>query len=87
MGHIPVFYTKIRAAYGQTEIDVIRRAHVLGYELIPFSGYTNSDIGYAGNPGPLHAQSRENLRRAIAIQDACRVVIDGQCDWPHIQQS
>ena len=83
----PVFYTTIRPAIDQPVTVVHARAHALGYELMPFAGFSDSDIGFAGNRGPRFEQSRENLRRVIEIQDACRVVIDGESDWPHIHQT
>ena len=80
-------YTKIRPAEGQSEVEIIRKAHVLGYELVPFEGYTDSDIGYAGNKGPKYDESKKNLAALKEIQDACVVRIDGLEDWPHIVQS
>ncbi len=80
----PVFYTKIRPAEGQREDEVIKIAHNLGYELMPFNGYTDADIGYAGNRGPKYAESRENLTRCIEIQNAAVKHFENGDDWPHI---
>ena len=79
----PVFYTTIRPAIDQPVTVVHARAHALGYELMPFAGFSDSDIGYPGNPGPLFAVARANLVRCIEIQNACQHA----GDWPHIQQS
>ena len=84
---IAVFYSHIRPAYGQTEIDVIRRAHALGYELMPFNGWTDSDLGFAGNRGPRLALCRANGTRIAEIQDACEVQTPEGADWPHITTS
>ncbi|MHB2010052.1 MAG: hypothetical protein ACYCOX_18700 [Acidobacteriaceae bacterium] len=78
----PIFYTNIRPAHGQTESAVIKKAHVLGFELVRFNGYSDADIGYAGNRGPKYDESRENLAALREIQDACMV----SGDWPHITQ-
>ena len=82
----PVFYTRIRPAHGQTTVEVIRRAHALGYELVPFNGWTNAEIGASGNHGSAWTASRENLKRCGEIQDACIVRTDSGADWPHIIQ-
>lgn len=84
---IPVFYTSIRPAHGQTEVEIIRRAHALGYELVSFAGWTDADIGYAGNRGPSYTASRNNLLHANKIRDACVVETPDGPDWPHIIQS
>ena len=83
-GTVVVFYSHIRPAHGQTVADVIRRAHVLGYELMPFSGWDNADIGYAGNRGPHFVAARANGQRCGEIQDACIVETPEGPDWPHI---
>jgi hypothetical protein len=78
----PVFYTHIRPAIGQTVVDVIRRAHTLGYEMMTFAGWTDADLGPSGMPGPRRAEAKANGELIRAIQDACE--LDG--DWPHIEQ-
>jgi hypothetical protein len=80
----PVFYSHIRPAYGQTLVEIIRRAHALGYELMPFNGWDDADIGYPGNRGPHYVASRENLKCCIEIQDASMVHTPEGADWPHI---
>jgi hypothetical protein len=79
----PVLYTHIRPAIGQPVLDVIRRAHSLGYELILFAGWTDADLGPSGMPGPRRDDAKANGDSIRAIQDACE--IDG--DWPCIEQS
>ncbi len=59
-----VFYTRIELYPGLTEVQVIKRAHVLGYELIPFEGWTDAELGMPGNHGPRWAEARAN-RKAI----------------------
>lgn len=82
-----VLYTRIRPAHGQTEAQVISRAHVLGYELMPFNGWDDADLGYAGNRGPRWAEAKLNGEKLRAIQDACVVHAAGGDDWPHIVQT
>lgn len=81
-----VFYTAIRPAIGQREDEVIRRAHVLGYELVPFAGWDDADLGYAGNRGPRWAEAQINGARLREIQDLCVVHSEEGDDWPHILQ-
>lgn len=84
---ITVFYTTIRPAKGQSVDDVIKTAHNLGYKLVQFEGYTESDIGYACHPGIKYLEANENLKRCNAIQDAAVVHFpNGDDDWPHIMQ-
>lgn len=54
------FYTKIDLYDGLTEADVIKRAHVLGYELMKFAGYSDADLGMPGNHGPRWADAQRN---------------------------
>jgi len=82
-----VFYSKIIPAETQTLADIIRKAHVLGYELVQFNGYDNDDLGSSGNHGPRWNESREQKKMAMEITDACEVIIDGACDFPHIIQT
>lgn len=79
----PVFYTSIRPAIDQTEFTVIRMAHVLGYEMVPFTGFTDIDIGPSGMHGPKYNEASVNRRRIKQIQDACEI----NNDWPLIRQS
>ncbi|NTW07696.1 MAG: hypothetical protein HGA29_07620 [Syntrophaceae bacterium] len=83
---ITVFYTTIRPAEGQRIDDVIKIAHDLGYKLVPFEGYTESDIGYACHPGIKYHESNENMKRCIEIQDAAVVHLPNGDDWPYIMQ-
>ena len=83
----PVFYTSIRPAHQQSITDITRRARAMGYELMRFNGYSNSDIGYAGNRGPHFEFSRLNLARCIEIQEACVAHTPDGNDWPHIDHT
>ncbi|HBG07681.1 MAG: hypothetical protein A2075_09155 [Geobacteraceae bacterium GWC2_58_44] len=80
----PVFYTQIRPAIGQTEGEVIRAAHALGYDLVAFEGYSDTDLGMPGNRGAKWAESQKNLCAANEIQNACVVHSEDGDDWPHI---
>ena len=79
-----VFYSHIRPALGQTVVEIIRRAHTLGYELMPFRGWDDTDLGYPGNPGPHRAAAKLNLKHCIEIQDACATHTPEGTDYPHI---
>lgn len=79
-------YSNIRPAFGQTKVDVIRRAHALGYELLKFVGFDDADLGYAGNRGPLWMTAKANGAILREIQDACVVNTANGKDWPHIIQ-
>lgn len=81
-----VLYANIRAAHGQTEAQIIRWAHVLGYELVPFNGWDETDIGYAGHRGPRWEEAKTNGKKLRLIQDACVVHSPEGDDWPHIVQ-
>jgi hypothetical protein len=76
---IPVFYRKIRLCTGQTFESVARTAHVLGYEMIPFDGWDNTDL-----MGCCKNMARLNLKRAIEIQDSCQMNYPDGNDWPQI---
>ena len=86
-GRTTVFYSHIRPAHGQTETHVIRQAHLLGYELMPFNGWDDADLGASGNHGPRWAEACENGKKLRAIQDACVVHTSDGDDWPHITQT
>ena len=81
------FYTNIRPASGQSEADVIRKAHVLGYELVNFDGWDDEDLGASGNHGPRWAEAKENGKILREIQDACEVSTPEGYDFPHITQT
>jgi hypothetical protein len=81
------FFTKIRPAEGQNIVDIIKRAHALGYELTPFEGFTAADLGASGNHGPRWDSAQTNGRILREIQDACVVHLSDGDDWPHIMQS
>jgi hypothetical protein len=66
----PVFYTTIDLYDGISEVDVIKRAHILGYELVPFDGFTDLDLGMPGNRGPRWSIARKNLAAIIEITDS-----------------
>lgn len=76
---IAVFYSKIRPADGQTEIEVIKKAHILGYELVPFDGFDNQDLS-----GACKKMARLNLNRILEIQDSCVKNFPNGQDWPQI---
>ena len=80
----PVFYREIRPADGQRIDEVIRIAHNLGYEMIPFNGWDNQDIGAPGNRGPHYDEVVINRKRCGEIQDAAIVHMAEGDDWPHI---
>ena len=81
----PAFYTKTRTATGQTERDIIRTAHALGYELMRFNGWTNADLGSVSNHGPHYEQAALNHKILMEIIDACTITFeDGTYDAPHI---
>lgn len=56
----PVFYTTMNLDHGTTLADICRTAHTLGYEMVPFAGYSNSDLGYSSNRGPRWNEARAN---------------------------
>ena len=66
----PVFYTEMKLDHGATVADICRMAHVLGYEMVPFNGYTDQDLGYAGNRGPKWNESRVNMAAINEVLDA-----------------
>ena len=72
--NIPVFYNNIRSANGQPVHHIIKKAQVLGYELMPFEGWTNADHRTR------KAEIRDNRKKILEIQSACE--FNG--DWPHI---
>lgn len=77
-----VLYTAIIPAEGQSEIDVIRKAHVLGYELVKFAGWDDQDLS-----GLRKAEAKANQKKIIEIQNACEVVFeDATYSFPHILQ-
>jgi hypothetical protein len=81
----PVLYVRVRLAEGQSLVDVFRKAQVLGYELVPFEGWTDEDLGASGNHGPMWERARENARAIQLIQEACEIIFDdGTFDRPHI---
>lgn len=82
-----VLYCTIRPAIGQTAAEVIRRAHALGYEMVPFNGWDNADLGFAGNRGPRWTEAKLNGEKLRCIQDACMVHSPDGDDWPHITQA
>lgn len=82
-----VLYSGIRPAFGQTEADIIRRAHALGYELVSFAGWDDADLGASGNHGPRWREAQENGARLREIQDICVVHTPEGDDWPHIIQT
>jgi len=66
----PVYYTKIDLYDGITELDVMRRAHALGFEMIPFNGWDDNDLGTSGNHGPCWHAARLNHERRMEIIDS-----------------
>ena len=82
-----VFYRTIRPAEGQTIGAVVRRASLLGYQLVAFEGYDDSDLGVPGNRGPYWEDSRRNFARILEIQDACVVHWPDGDDWPQIDHT
>jgi hypothetical protein len=82
----PVRYTKIIPQEGQPLTEVFRKAHALGFELVQFDGWTDSDIGTSSNPGPSRAMVKENAKYVAEILDACRIQFnDNTEDWPEIR--
>lgn len=67
-----VFYKKIQLYDGITMLDVLRRSHALGFELVPFNGYSDDDLGVPGNRGPRWNDARRNMD-AIKEIVACLV--------------
>lgn len=77
----PVLYTLIDPRADQSQADVIRGAHALGYELVPFNGWSNADLGPSGQPGPRRAEANLNARRIAEIVDA--LTQDDDCPVIH----
>lgn len=77
-------YSGIRLAHDQTFATIARKAHALGYELVEFAGWSDSDLGTAGNRGPRWTEAKANGKALSEIQDACEVSTPEGADWPHI---
>ncbi len=68
---ISVFYTTIDAEdVVGGERKVFERARLLGYDLVKFEGWTDSDIGYGGNRGTRYPEYAENKKRIREIVDS-----------------
>jgi len=81
-------YSAIRPAIGQTEADVIKKAYILGYELVRFNGWDNDDLGSSGNHGSRWQEAKINGEILREIQSACEITYaDGSYDQPHIIQT
>lgn len=63
-----VFYTDIDTSDGgPNEIEVIRHAQRLGYELVRFAGWSDADLGPSGTPGPRREMAEINRQRIREI--------------------
>lgn len=65
------YYTEIRDTREHPAIvEVIKRAELLGYPLIRFNGWSDSEIGTAAFPGTRRVEVVENRARLNEITDS-----------------
>lgn len=82
------FYTRMSLYSGVEEHHVIKRAHTLGYELVKFAGWSDTDIGPSGMPGPRRGDATANRKKLSIISKSFdRDNDDGTYDCIVISQS
>ena len=74
------FYTRMEMDDGNEPTgaelkQIVSVAHSLGYELVPFEGWTDVDLGMPGNPGPRKQDAKRNGEALREICDACEVTL------------
>ena len=77
-------YTKIDPQPGMGVTDVIRAAQRLGITLVQFRGWTDSDLGEAGNHGSRWLDAQGNRAILLEIVDALGSDVTG---WTAIYQT